>query len=84
MANHKSSLKRIRQSESRRLENKYYAKTTRNAVKKLRNTAEKAAAETQYPEVASMLDKLAKKNVIHKNKASNLKSKLSNYINTLA
>ena len=83
MANHKSSIKRIRQSENRRLENKYYAKTTRNAVKKLRNTAEKAAAEAQYPEVASMLDKLAKKNVIHKNKASNLKSKLSNYINTL-
>ena len=84
MANHKSSLKRIRQSESRRLENKYYAKTTRNAVKKLRNTTEKAVAEAQYPEVASMLDKLAKKSVIHKNKASNLKSKLSNYINTLA
>ena len=84
MANHKSSIKRIKQSESRRLENKYYAKTTRNAIKKLRTTTEKATAEAQYPEVASMLDKLAKKNVIHKNKASNLKSKLSNYINTLA
>jgi len=84
MANHKSSLKRIRQSESRKLENKYYAKTTRNAVKKLRNTTEKAAAEAQYPEVSAMLDKLAKKSVIHKNKASNLKSKLSTYINTLA
>ena len=84
MANHKSSIKRIRQSESRKLENRYYAKTTRNAVKKLRNTTEKTAAVAQYPEVASMLDKLAKKNVIHKNKASNLKSKLSNYINTLA
>ena len=66
------------------MENKYYAKTTRNAVKKLRNTTEKAAAEEQYPQVASMLDKLAKKNVIHKNKASNLKSKLSDYMNTLA
>jgi len=84
MANHKSSLKRIRQTETRRLENRYYAKTTRNAVKKLRTTLEKDVAAAQYPAVASMLDKLAKKNVIHKNKASNLKSKLSNYINTLA
>ena len=84
MANHKSSIKRIRQSESRKLENKYYAKTTRNAVKKLRNTTEKEAAVEQYSEVSSMLDKLAKKNVIHKNKASNLKSKLSHYINTLS
>ena len=84
MANHKSSLKRIRQSESRRLENKYYARTTRNAVRKLRDTTEKAAAVALYPDVVSMLDKLAKKSVIHKNKASNLKSKLSNYINTLA
>ena len=84
MANHQSSIKRIRQTENRRLENKYYAKTTRNAVKKLRTTTEKASAEAQYPEVSAMLDKLAKKNVIHKNKASNLKSKLSHYINTLA
>ena len=84
MANHKSSIKRIRQSESRRLENKYYARTTRNAVRKLRATAEKETAEKLYPEVASMLDKLAKNNVIHKNKASNLKSKLSSYINTLS
>jgi len=84
MANHKSSIKRIRQTETRRLENRYYARTTRNAVKKLRTTTDKTAATSQYPEVASMLDKLAKKNVIHKNKASNLKSKLSHYINTLA
>jgi small subunit ribosomal protein S20 len=84
MANHKSSIKRIRQTESRRLENRYYARTTRNAVKELRAVTEKSAAQAQYPQVASMLDKLAKKNVIHKNKASNLKSKLSNYINTLA
>jgi len=84
MANHKSAIKRIRQTEGRRLENRYYARTTRNAVKKLRSTTEKDAAVAQYPEVASMLDRLAKKNVIHKNKASNLKSKLSNYINTLA
>ena len=84
MANHKSSIKRIRQTETRRLENRYYARTTRNAVKKLRTTTDKAAALALYPDVASMLDKLAKKNVIHKNKASNLKSKLSHYINTLA
>ncbi len=84
MANHQSSIKRIRQTESRRLENKYYAKTTRNAIKKLRQTTDKNAALEQFPTVASMLDKLAKKNVIHKNKASNLKSKLSTYINTLA
>ena len=84
MANHKSSIKRIRQTENRRLENRYYAKTTRNAVKKLRTTTDKVAAVAMYPNVSSLLDKLAKKNVIHKNKASNLKAKLSNYINTLA
>jgi len=84
MANHKSSIKRIRQTETRRLENRYYARTTRNAVKKLRTTTKKDDAVAQYPQVVSMLDRLAKKNVIHKNKASNLKSKLSNYINTLA
>ena len=84
MANHKSSIKRIRQTETRRLENRYYARTTRNAVKKLRTTTNKTDAVALYPDVASMLDKLAKKNVIHKNKASNLKSKLSLYIDTLA
>ena len=84
MANHKSSIKRIRQTEKRRLENKYYARTTRNAVKKLRTTSDKETALALYPDVVSMLDKLAKKNVIHKNKASNLKSKLSSHINTLA
>jgi small subunit ribosomal protein S20 len=84
MANHKSSIKRIRQNEGRKLENKYYAKTTRNAVKKLRQTTEKTAALEQYPSVVSMLDKLARKSVIHQNKASNIKSKLALYINTLA
>lgn len=77
MANHKSSIKRIRQTEARRLHNKYYAKTTRNAVRKLRATSDKAEAQALYPKVSSMLDKLAKINVIHKNKASNLKSKLA-------
>ena len=84
MANHKSSLKRIRQEQKRRLHNRYYAKTMRVAVRKLRATTDKAEAEKQYPLVQKMLDKLAKVNVIHKNKASNLKSKLSLYIQKLA
>ncbi len=84
MANHQSSEKRIRQNETHRLENKYYAKTARNAVKKLRLMTAKADAVALYPEVASMLDKLAKKNVIHKNKASNLKSSLSKYVSSLS
>lgn len=83
MANHKSSLKRIRQDEARKIENKYYARTTRNAVKKLRNETEKEAAEGLYPGVASMLDKLAKKNIIHPNKAANLKSKLARQVNDM-
>jgi len=83
MAHHKSALKRIRQSEKRRLENKYYARTMRNTVKKLRNTEDKTEAEKLYPNVVSMIDKLAKKNVIHKNKAANLKSKLAVQINQL-
>ncbi|PID92391.1 MAG: 30S ribosomal protein S20 [Bacteroidetes bacterium] len=83
MAHHLSAKKRIRQSEDRRLRNKYYARTTRNAVKKLRSTSEKEAAAEQYPQVAAMLDKLAKNNVIHKNKAANLKSKLQKHVNSL-
>ena len=80
MANHKSSLKRIRQTETRRLRNKYYAKTMRNAVRKLRATTDKAEAQALYPSVQKMLDKLAKTNNIHKNKAANLKSKLCAHI----
>ena len=80
MANHKSSLKRIRQTETRRLRNRYYAKTMRNAVRKLRATTDKDEAQAMYPAVQKMLDKLAKKRIIHKNKASNLKSKLCAYI----
>ena len=83
MANHKSSEKRIRQTQTRRLRNRYYAKTARNAVKALRNTTEKASALELYKKVSSMLDKLAKKNVIHKNKAGNLKSKLALHVNKL-
>jgi small subunit ribosomal protein S20 len=84
MANHQSAKKRIRQTEKKRLHNKYYSKTARNAVKKLRGTTEKTAAQELYPKVIGMLDKLAKRNIIHKNKASNLKSKLAIYINKLA
>ncbi|MDR0659993.1 MAG: 30S ribosomal protein S20 [Prevotellaceae bacterium] len=84
MANHKSSKKRIRQSESVRVHNKYYARTTRNAIKALRNTSEKEAATALLPKVSAMLDKLAKINVIHSNKASNLKSKLALHVNKLA
>ena len=83
MANHKSSLKRIRQEEKRRLHNRYY-KTMRNAVRKLRATTDKAAAVSMYPGLVKLLDKLAKTNVIHKNKANNLKSKLALHINKLA
>jgi len=84
MANHKSSLKRIRQTEKRRLHNRYYAKTARNAVRKLRATSEKTVAIELLPKVSSMLDKLAKRNVIHRNKAANLKSKLTRHVNKLA
>ena len=84
MANHHSSEKALRQNETRRLENRYYARTTRNAVKELRSTKSKNEAVELLPKVASMLDRLAKKNVIHKNKASNLKSSLAKRINGLA
>ena len=84
MANHKSSEKRIRQEEKRRLHNRYYAKTMRNAVRKLRATTDKSEALAMYPSVQKALDKLAKTNIIHKNKASNLKSKLASYIQKLS
>jgi small subunit ribosomal protein S20 len=83
MAHHKSALKRIRQDEKKRVHNKYYAKTTRNAIKALRNATDKSEAEKMYPEVVAMIDRLAKRNIIHKNKASNLKSKLAITVNTL-
>lgn len=84
MAQHASADKRYRQSEKRNMHNKYYAKTTRNAVKALRNTTDKTAAEALMPKVFSMIDKLAKINVIHKNKAANLKSGISVHVNKLA
>ena len=83
MAHHKSALKRIRQSEKKRVHNKYYAKTTRNAIKTLRDATDKEEAVKLYPEVVSMIDSLAKRNIIHKNKASNLKSKLAVQVNQL-
>jgi len=83
MANHKSSIKRIRQAEKRRVHNKYYAKTTRNAVKALRNSDKKEDAEAMLPKVSALLDKLAKRNIIHKNKAANLKSELALHVNKL-
>lgn len=83
MANHKSAIKRIRSNNAKRLTNRYYAKTTRNAIKKLRDTETKTEAGTLLPKVVAMIDKLAKKSVIHKNKASNLKSKLTKYVTKL-
>ncbi|MCM1034283.1 MAG: 30S ribosomal protein S20 [Paludibacter sp.] len=84
MANHKSSLKRIRQTEKRKLHNRYYAKTARNAVRDLRATTDKTEATAMLSKVSSMLDKLAKRNIIHRNKAANLKSKLAGHVNKLA
>jgi len=84
MANHKSALKRIRQSETRRLRNKLYAKTMRNAVRALRNTEDKKVATEMLPKVVSLLDNVAKRNIIHKKKAANLKSSITKHVNSLA
>ncbi len=84
MANHKSSIKRIRQTDKKKLHNRYYAKTARNAVRNLRATADKSVAAEMLPKISAMLDKLAKRSIIHKNKASNLKSRLAVYVNKLA
>jgi len=83
MANHKSALKRIRSSEKRRELNRYQHKTTRNAIKKLEELSDKKEAEKLLQEVKSMIDKLAKKNIIHKNKAGNLKSKLTKRVTSM-
>jgi small subunit ribosomal protein S20 len=83
MANHKSALKRIRSNETKRLRNRYQHKTTRNAIKKLRETTKKKDAETLFPSVVSMIDKLAKRNIIHANKAANLKSGLAKHVASL-
>ena len=83
MANHKSAQKRIRSNDTKRLRNKYQHKTTRNAVRKLRSLNDKKEAEALLPQVAAMLDKLAKNNIIHKNKAANLKSGLQLKVNKM-
>jgi len=83
MANHQSAEKRIRKSENQKLHNKYYAKTARNLIKKLRNTTDKTEAVELLPKVSSILDKLAKKNIIHANKAANLKSSLTLHVSKL-
>ncbi|MEQ8339297.1 MAG: 30S ribosomal protein S20 [Cyclobacteriaceae bacterium] len=83
MANHRSALKRIRSSQTKRETNKYQHKTTRTYIKRLREETKKPEAEKLLREVTHMIDKLAKKNVIHKNKASNLKSSLTKKVNAL-
>ena len=83
MANHKSAIKRIRSNEKRRVLNKYQHKTTRNAMKTLKETAKKADAVKLLPAVFNMIDKLAKKNIIHKKKADNLKSSLTKLVSAL-
>jgi small subunit ribosomal protein S20 len=83
MANHKSALKRIRRNEAVRLRNRYQHKTVRNAIKKLRNETDKKKAESLLPSVVGMIDKLAKRNIIHSRKAANLKSKLMKQVATL-
>lgn len=83
MANHKSSIKRIRQDKKKNLHNRYYAKTMRNAVRKLRAMTDKEEAVKMYPSIQKILDKLAKTNLIHKNKAANIKSSLAQHINSL-
>ena len=83
MANHKSAKKRIRANDSKRLANRYFSKTMRNALKDIRLTSEKTVAEEKLPKVTSLIDKLVKKGIIHKNKAANLKSGLAKKITKL-
>jgi small subunit ribosomal protein S20 len=83
MANHKSALKRIRANNKKRLENRYYAKTMRNSLKNIRLIEKKDEANEKLPHVISLIDKLAKKGIIHKNKAANLKSGLMKKINKI-
>lgn len=83
MANHQSAKKRIRQSEKKRVHNKFFAKTTRNAIKVLKDTSDKDEASVLLPKVSSFLDRLARRNIIHRNKAANLKSSLTKHVNSL-
>ena len=84
MANHKDALKRVRQSEKRRLHNRYYAKNMRNEVKKFRALTDKSEAEAQLPKIYSIIDRVARRGIIHKNKAANLKSKMTKHTAKLA
>ena len=84
MANHPSALKRIRQNEARRLHNRYYHKSMRTAVRKFRSLEDKKEASEKLPKLYAMIDKLAKRNIIHKNKAANIKSKITKYANSLS
>ena len=83
MANHKSALKRIRSNNKKRLRNRFQHKTARNAIRKLKSLTTKKEANKQFPEVVSLVDKLAKKNIIHANKAANIKSKLARFVASL-
>jgi small subunit ribosomal protein S20 len=83
MANHKSALKRVRSDATKRERNRYQHKTTRNAIRDIRNSEDKKEVEKKLPEVFSMIDKLAKNNIIHANKAANLKSSLMRQANQL-
>ena len=83
MANHKSALKRIRSNDKKRLRNRFQHKTARNAIRKLKSLTTKKQANKQFPEVVSLVDKLAKKNIIHANKAANIKSKLARFVASL-
>ena len=83
MANHKSALKRIRSNDKKRLRNRFQHKTARNAIRKLRSVTTKKEANKQFPGVVSLVDKLAKKNIIHANQAANLKSKLARFVASL-
>ncbi|MEK9604131.1 MAG: 30S ribosomal protein S20 [Flavobacteriaceae bacterium] len=83
MANHKSALKRIRSNDKKRLRNRFQHKTARNAIRKLKSVTTKKEANKQFPSVVSLVDKLAKKNIIHANKAANLKSKLAKFVASL-
>ncbi len=84
MAHHRSALKRIRQNDKRRLQNRYYKKSARTAIKNLRDLKDKEEAKTFLPKVVSMIDRLAKRGNIHRNKAANLKSGLMIHINAMA
>jgi small subunit ribosomal protein S20 len=84
MANHKSALKRIRANENRKIQNRYHGKTMRNAIKKFKAIEVKNEASNQLPKMVSMIDKMAKRSIIHKNKAANLKSKLTRKVTAMA